>query len=266
MKLAPRSLVAAVLLFGSLAFSSVAYAQDPTPTPAPTQPAPTPTPAPTPAPAATVQLSEADLGEAIATLKKGENLGAMAKTKGVELDVLNAAVLAQIEAAGAQAVQAGKITQAQADERIAPFRKVLGKADEKPAEKPADKPMESKIKPAPPPPKAERKVTGAVIAAGVLSVTALASGIVFTLLAAGKHSEYTDKPDHKVAVEGERNVFVADVSFGLAGLFGLAAIGLYLLPDDPQPPPSGGAAPAATTKKRVPTWIGSAIRGEGFRF
>jgi hypothetical protein len=58
---------------------------------------------------------------------------------------------------------------------------------------------------------------------------------VFAVIAAGKHGEYADKPNADSADAGERATFAADISFGMAGLFGLAAVALYFLPDEPSP-------------------------------
>lgn len=123
---------------------------------------------------------------------------------------------------------------------------------------------ESKIHAAPPPPPVQRRVTTPVIAAGAISGAALASGVVFGILAAGKNSSYKKAPTNEDALDGERNAFISDVSFGVAALFGLTAIALYFLPDEPAP--ESAPAPAAPPKASTRTWLTAALRGEVFSF
>ncbi len=128
---------------------------------------------------------------------------------------------------------------------------------------------ESKIHAAPPPPPVERHVTKPIVAAGVISGAALASGIIFGILAAGKNSKYksgagTVDDRNQIALDGERNAFISDISFGVAALFGLTAIALYLLPDEPPPPDA--SAPAAPPKAQSRSWITGALKGEVFSF
>jgi hypothetical protein len=122
--------------------------------------------------------------------------------------------------------------------------------------------VESRVRPAPPPLPVVRKVTTPIVVSGILSGIALGTGVFFAIDAAGKHSEYEQKPDHKVGVAGERSAFIADVSFGIAALFGLTALAMYFLPDEPDP----NAAPAAAKGPSKPSWIGSALKGDLLRF
>lgn len=121
--------------------------------------------------------------------------------------------------------------------------------------------VETHIKPAPPAPPVVRTVTTPVVVSGVIAGLGVASGIVFAIFAAGDHGKYVDKPDHDVALSGERNAFIADVSFGVAALFGLTALALYMLPDEPSP-----TEPAKATRPKSPTWVSSALKGQVFSF
>jgi hypothetical protein len=127
-------------------------------------------------------------------------------------------------------------------------------------ETPPPPPTESKIKAAPPAAPVERRVTKPVVAAGIISAVGLAGGIVFGVLAAGKNSSYKKSPNNQDALDGERNAFISDVSFGVAALFGLTAIALYMLPDEPPPTDSAPAAPPKTS------WLTHALKGEFFSF
>lgn len=131
-------------------------------------------------------------------------------------------------------------------------------------EAPPPPPGESKIHAAPPPPPVQRRVTTPVIAAGALSVAGLGSGVVFGILAAGKNGNYKKAPTNDDALDGERSAFIADVSFGVAALFGLTAIALYMLPDEP--PPDAGSTPTAPPKASARTWLTAALKGEVFSF
>jgi hypothetical protein len=125
---------------------------------------------------------------------------------------------------------------------------------------PPPAPAESKVHAAPPPPPVERHVTKPVIVAGAISAAGLASGIVFGVLAAGKNSSYKKTPNNDDALAGERSAFISDVSFGVAALFGLTAIALYMLPDEPPPTDSAPAAPPKAS------WLTHALKGEFFSF
>jgi hypothetical protein len=126
-------------------------------------------------------------------------------------------------------------------------------------ETPPPAPAETKIKAAPPPAPVERRVTKPVVAAGIISAAGLASGIVFGVLAAGKNSSYKKSPNNDDALDGERSAFISDVSFGVAALFGLTAIALYMLPDEPPPPTDSAPPPKAS-------WLTHALKGEVFSF
>jgi hypothetical protein len=91
------------------------------------------------------------------------------------------------------------------------------------------------VKAAPPHPPVVRKVTVPVVVSGIIAAAGLASGIVFTVSAASQYSSYKAKPDHEVGLTGERAMFIADVSYAIAALFGLTSLGLYLLPDEDEP-------------------------------
>lgn len=119
-------------------------------------------------------------------------------------------------------------------------------------------------KPLPPAPPIERRITAPIIVSGALAGAALVNGVVFAVMAAGDKSSYDKKPDHQVGVSGERNSFIADVSFSVAALFGLTAIAMYFLPDEPTP----GATAARNTKPVASStrWVKSALTGEVLRF
>lgn len=125
---------------------------------------------------------------------------------------------------------------------------------------------ESKIHAAPPPPPVERHVTKPVIAAGAISAAGLASGVIFGILAAGKNSSYKKMANNQDALDGERNAFISDVSFGVAALFGLTAIALYFLPDEPSPPTDATPAAAPPKASGVRTWVNAALKGEVLSF
>lgn len=116
------------------------------------------------------------------------------------------------------------------------------------------------IKPAEKSPPVKKHITTPIIVAGGISVVGLATGTLFGVLAASDHSKYTTTPNNDTALSGEKKAFVADVSFGIAALFGLTAIALYMLPDEPDP----NTAPAAKTTTR--TWLTAALKGEVLSF
>lgn len=124
--------------------------------------------------------------------------------------------------------------------------------------------VESKVRTAPPPPPVQRRVTTPVVVAGAIGGAGLVSGVVFGVLAAGKNSSYKKQANNDDALDGERNAFIADISFGVAALFGLTAIALYMLPDEP-PPTDSAPAPAAA-KASARTWLTAALKGEVFSF
>jgi len=132
-------------------------------------------------------------------------------------------------------------------------------------------PMESKVKPLPPAPPVEKKITTPIIVAGALGGAAILNGVVFGIMALGEKSSYDDAPNHKVGVAGERASFIADLSFAVGGLFALTAVAMYFLPDEPQPQQPSGAPPpdapkaskASITPKQV---LKSALTGEVLRF
>jgi hypothetical protein len=126
---------------------------------------------------------------------------------------------------------------------------------------------ESKIHAAPPPPPVQRHVTTPVIVAGALSGAGLASGIIFGVMAAGKNSSYKKTPNNDDALDGERSAFISDISFGVAALFGLTAIALYLLPDEPSPGATDTTAPPPPPKANgVQKWLTAALKGEVLSF
>jgi hypothetical protein len=126
------------------------------------------------------------------------------------------------------------------------------------------------IKPAAPPPPVQRRVTTPVVVSGAIGAAGLGTGIIFGILAAGKNQSYKKTPDNQVALDGERNAFISDVAFGVAALFGLTAIALYMLPDEPQPSATGSNSTSASTgnvaKFNVKTWVSSALKGEVLSF
>jgi hypothetical protein len=65
------------------------------------------------------------------------------------------------------------------------------------------------------------------------------------------------QPDQQVAESGERAMFIADISFGVAALFGFTALALYLLPDD-EPAPGQAAKPKP--------WYAAAATGKLLQF
>lgn len=134
-----------------------------------------------------------------------------------------------------------------------------------PPSQPAQPPVESKVKPLPPPPPVEKKITTPIIVAGALGGAALINGAVFAIMALGEKSSYDDAPNHKVGIAGERNAFIADVSFALGALFGLTAVAMYFLPDEPAPQPTGGGEKKAATPSKS-SWVKSALTGEVLRF
>jgi hypothetical protein len=135
-----------------------------------------------------------------------------------------------------------------------------------PPSQPAPPPVESKVKPLPPAPPAEKKITTPIIVAGALGGVAVINGAVFAIMALGDKSSYDDKPDHKVGISGERNSFIADVSFAVGALFGLTAVAMYFLPDEPSPPPSGGGEPKKASTPSKTSILKSALTGEVLRF
>ena len=116
---------------------------------------------------------------------------------------------------------------------------------------------------APPPPAqpVHRRVTTPVLVAGGIGIVGLATGTVFGILATADNSKYKSTPDNDTALSGEKKAFVADVAFGVAALFGLTAIALYILPDEPTPTDS--APPAKATAR---TWLTAALKGEVLSF
>lgn len=141
---------------------------------------------------------------------------------------------------------------------------------------PAPVAVETHIKPAAPAPPVVRSVTAPVIVSGAIAGVELASGVVFAIMAASKHSEYQDEPDNDVANTGERNAFIADVSFGVAALFGLTALALYMLPDEASPAEPAKATmaprtarrsvPAAGSLQRPGSWARAVLGGQVLRF
>jgi hypothetical protein len=144
-----------------------------------------------------------------------------------------------------------------------------GNQSAQPPSQPAQPPVESKVKPLPPAPPAEKKITTPIIVAGALGGAALINGTVFAIMALGDKSSYDETPNHKVGISGERNSFIADVSFALGALFGLTAVAMYFLPDEPAPPPTGGGGGGDQKKATTPSktsLLKSALTGEVFRF
>ncbi len=122
---------------------------------------------------------------------------------------------------------------------------------------------ESRVHAMPVAPPVQRRVTTPVIVAGAIGGVGLVSGVVFSILAAGDNSSYKSTPNHEVALSGERSAFIADVSFGVAALFGLTAIALYFLPDEPSPAGPAATTPAAKTRTQ---WMSAALKGEVWSF
>jgi hypothetical protein len=117
--------------------------------------------------------------------------------------------------------------------------------------------VETKVKAAPPKVAIPRRITTPVVVAGIISGVAFVTGTVFAVSAASQSSKYDEQPDHQVALDGESAMFIADVSFGLGALFGLSALALYFLPDEP--------TPSATTATKPParsSWLSSALKGQ----
>src|SRR5262249_30521850 len=134
-----------------------------------------------------------------------------------------------------------------------------GPAQPTPAPAPAPA-VETHIKPPPPAPPVVRHVTTPVVVSAIIGAAAIANGVVFAVIASSEHSKYEKAPNHAVGLAGERASFIADVSFGVGALFGLTAIALYLLPDEPTPSESAKTARSASSR-----WI-SALKGELFSF
>jgi hypothetical protein len=126
--------------------------------------------------------------------------------------------------------------------------------------------VESHVRPPSPPAPVVHRVTAPVVVSGLISGAALATGIVFSVVAMGKHDSYVKKPDSDVALAGEQASFMADISFGMAALFGLAAIALYVLPDEQSTPHATNSAPPTVARPRKAPWVRSAITGEVLRF
>lgn len=103
-------------------------------------------------------------------------------------------------------------------------------------------------------------MTTPVIVSGIVAAGALVTGVIFAVDATIEHGNYSDRPSHAVGLSGERSSFIADVSFGVAALFGLTALGLYLLPDEPSAP----TPPAKAARARG--WMTSVLQGEVLRF
>jgi hypothetical protein len=97
---------------------------------------------------------------------------------------------------------------------------------------------------APPPPKG---LTVPVIVTGGVAAAALVTGVVFAIVATGKHSDYNNgdlsgvpaserqsKIDalNQTALDGEHAAFYADLAFGTAALFGITAAALYFIHDE----------------------------------
>jgi hypothetical protein len=117
--------------------------------------------------------------------------------------------------------------------------------------------VETKVKPAAPKIAVERRVTTPVVVAAIISGVALVTGTVFAVSAASQSSKYDELPDHQVALDGESAMFIADVSFGLGALFGLTALALYFLPDEPIPSATSAAKPPSRS-----SWLSTALKGE----
>lgn len=115
--------------------------------------------------------------------------------------------------------------------------------------------VETKVKAAPPKRPVERRVTTPVVVSGIVSGVALITGTVFAISAASQNSKYTEAPDHQVALDGEQAMFIANISFGVTALFGLTALALYMLPDEPTPT-------AATKPSPAKSWVASALTGQ----
>lgn len=118
------------------------------------------------------------------------------------------------------------------------------------------------MRPAPPPAPVVRRVTTPILVSGIVAGAALVNGVIFGIDATLEHSNYEKQPNHAVGLAGERSSFIADVSFGVAALFGLTALALYMLPDEPPPAnePAKAAQPARVN------WFASALKGEVLRF
>jgi hypothetical protein len=119
---------------------------------------------------------------------------------------------------------------------------------------------ESHVKPAPPRPPPQRRITLPIVVSGVISGAAIASGVVFSISAASSYSSYKAQPDHQVGLAGERSMFIADVSFGVAALFGLAALALYFFPDEEEPKTSASLHHPARVRWYVPALEGQVLQ------
>jgi len=225
--------------------------------PAETPPATTPPPAtPEPAPAAAT-YGEADVKEVLAALKAGQPLTPLATAKGTDLQGLIKGVMAFVKTQIPTAVQGGQITQEQADQRVAALQKQLddqaakegsGAAPAAPATPGAAGEKKKEPTPTPAP---VRRFTTPVIVTGIIATVSLATGVFFGIDAITKYNAYTKEPDHELGVKGERAAFISDLSFGMAGLFGVTAFVLYMLPDET---PTETTKSARPTKRTAPKW------------
>jgi hypothetical protein len=111
-----------------------------------------------------------------------------------------------------------------------------------------------------------------IIVSAAISGAAIVSGVIFTASAASSHSSYVSQPNNDVALSGERSVFIADISYGVAALFGLTALALYFFPDDEEPAPAS-TAPAKAASSNNPkhpsnagAWYTAPLRGTLLQF
>lgn len=144
---------------------------------------------------------------------------------------------------------------------------------------PAAAPAPAPVKPAPAM-RVERRVTAPVVGAIVIGGVGIITGGVLAALAAKDKSDYdklADDPAQRAsaqdsalaraandkAVSGEKKAFAADIALGTGVLFGLAALVLYLLPDE-VPAASASTTPAVLPslgQRTAKSWVKSAVTG-----
>ncbi len=131
-------------------------------------------------------------------------------------------------------------------------------------------------KPAPVIMHGQRRVTGPVIGAAVIGGVSLIAGVALAVLATKDRSDYNDMAKinkagvqdapsdiaaNDKAVSGEKKAFAADICFGLAALFGLASVALYLLPDEPVASSTAVAPTLPLGQRSAKSWMKSAVTG-----
>lgn len=89
--------------------------------------------------------------------------------------------------------------------------------------------------------------TAAYVTGGAAAAT-LITGVIFAIVASGKKSSYSDKPDGDVANSGENAAYLADYMFGATVLLGVTSAALFFLQDDGA---KSGPAVSTTPAPRV---------------